>query len=135
MQLGSGHKMEQKIVLVLFYSNFRIMCLLGITVLSLGFLILPGSCNKNNGFDRLDQLINKEWHLVSVQESTDITKPCDQDDVLRFTDAKHYTYNTGANICEGFGDTDIRTTTGSIAEHSTVLKPDLLLGEMVIAEL
>ena len=59
------------------------------------------ACQKAEDFEDLDLLLNKNWKLIKItQGSADITKACDIDDVLTFTDTKNYTFSFGENFCD-----------------------------------
>lgn len=79
--------------------------------LSMSLLVLLfSSCQKAENFEDLDLLLNKDWKLTKITQGTsDITKACDIDDVLKFTDTKDYEYSFGENFC----DETIETNTTS----------------------
>lgn len=85
--------------------------------------LLFSSCQKAENFQDLDLLIDKDWKLVKVTEGTsDITKACDVDDILKFTDTESYEISFGERFCDENIETNTTSEDWKFRENFTQLR-------------
>ena len=87
------------------------------------FFIGGASCNKTKDYEKIDLLVEKSWHLTSIQkDGIEISDSCDLDDILLFENTSSFDYDFGTISCNNQGAVEFTASSWKMKDNFEILQ-------------